>query len=111
MMRKLIGCAAALVMGFGLSGAASAEQVTKWVDENGVVQFGNAQFAPPGQGEQVTILPANGAELPEAAPQANRRAGGQFVLVQHTQVKNPNGFRGHNNRPRARRANGGRSRF
>jgi len=43
---------------------ALANDVVTWQDDNGVTHFGNAQFAPAGQGDEVRLQPANAMQVP-----------------------------------------------
>ena len=78
------------------SGSAFADDMVKWVDENGAVNFGNAQFAPAGTGERVALHPANGMHVPNLSI-LNRRASRQemnIVMIKRVHMENPRGWRG-----------------
>ncbi len=79
------------------AGSVAADEIVKWVDENGVTHFGNAQFAPQGAGERVEVHNANGMDAPnlnilDRAPEHREMNG---VVVERAQVKNPRGWRGY----------------
>lgn len=98
MLRKLL-------LLLALAGASSvlpvsADEVVRWVDEDGVTHFGNAQFAPSGEGEPVKLPPANGMDVPDTRGLKRRDAPtrmNMFVL-DRPKFDNPRGWRGHDNR-------------
>ena len=77
-----------------------AGEISKWVDENGVTHFGNAQFAPAGGGETVAIEPANGMDVPDMAILKKREQSRSVNVrvLQRGKMKNPRGWRGHDGR-------------
>ncbi len=95
MLRKLL-----YLMAFGalwLTSSAAADEIVRWVDENGVTHFGNAQFAPQGAGERVEIQDANGMDVPNLnilnrTPEHRELNG---VVVERAHIKNPRGWRGY----------------
>ena len=93
MLRKLL-----YLMAFGAlisASSAAADEIVRWVDENGVTHFGNAQFAPQGEGERVEVQRANGMDAPNLeilnrTPQRRQQMNG--VVMERTHTKNPRGF-------------------
>ena len=62
----------ALVVGF-LSALAQAEEVTTWVEADGVVSFGNPQFAPrPAQMKAIEVGATYGMHVPDVSILAGR---------------------------------------
>ena len=77
-------------------GSAHAAEVVKWVDEDGVTHFGNPQFAPPAEGETVSLQPANGMAVPDTSRlPAAKRSGRQVVTLKKPEKKNRRGWRGY----------------
>ncbi len=104
MLRKrLIGIALCMPFFASLS---LANEVVKWVDENGVTHFGNAQFAPPGSGEAVRIEHANGMDVPDVGVLNNRPKRNRInaTVLQRPKLENPRGWRGFNGRSRGQRS-------
>ena len=88
------------------SGAVFADSdVHTWVDADGQRHFGNPQFAPVGQGEAVTLSPANSMDAPDAVT-FEKSNGPTFTKIKRAAFKNKRGWRGHYNR--TRRGNPGR---
>ena len=79
-----------------------ANEVVKWVDENGVTHFGNAQFAPPGSGQAVTIEHANAMDAPDVGILSRResRSRPNVTVLERSKMQNPRGWRGFNRRSR-----------
>ena len=95
MLRKLLNLMA--VVALMSAGTAAADEIVKWVDDNGVTHFGNAQFAPQGEGERVEVHNANGMDAPSLrilnrAPEYRELNG---VVVERAHIKNPRGWRGY----------------
>ena len=86
------------------SSIASAEDVVKWVDEQGITHFSNAQFAPAGRASEVNLHPANAMDVPDTSSlgQAGRTSG-RVAVLKRTHVSNPRGFRGFDKRERGSR--------
>ncbi len=98
---KLLG-AGALILAV-LSMSASAQDIARWVDEQGVTHFGNPQFAPAGM-QDVTLVevqPANGMAVPVAPPVQKR--GARYVVLKKKGKVNPNGWTGHQKQRRGAR--------
>ncbi len=81
---------------------ASADEVVKWVDENGVTHFGNPQFAPSGQGRVVEVPPANAMDVPDTTTLGRQAAAKNMnmVVLDRPTMENPRGWRGYNKRHR-----------
>ena len=82
------------------SGSAFADDMVKWIDEDGAVHFGNAQFAPAGAGEPVVLHPANGMDVPNVGILLHResRRVMNIVMIKRARMKNPRGWRGYRGR-------------
>ena len=107
-MKRYAGAIFVIVM--CCSPVAYAGEIAIWVDQNGVTHFGNPQFAPPGEGQAVTVKPANGMD-PVASNSSRRSSssGPNVSVLERTRVENPRGFRGYDGRDPGSRA--GRRRF
>jgi hypothetical protein len=87
------------------SPAARSDEIARWVDGNGVTQFGHPQFAPAEGHEPVHVRPTNGMvvpEVPRAAPASSRPS---VVTLERPKMENRKGFRGFNQRPSAGQRN------
>jgi len=82
---------------------ALANDVVTWQDDNGVTHFGNAQFAPAGQGDEVRLQPANAMQVPDLAVlQTSQSSRGPAVMtLDRPVVQNPRGFRGYQRRAKS----------
>ena len=89
-----------------------AGEVVKWVDEDGVTHFGNAQFAPAGGGEAVKIERANGMAVPKLGilNKQEKRTRMNVTVLERSDLENPRGWRGHHSRARTRSGAARRSR-
>ena len=78
----------------------SADDVVKWVDEQGITHFGNAQFAPAGTASTVKLHPANAMDATDTRILGHVRqaSGGRVAVLKRSHVSNPRGFRGFTNR-------------
>ncbi len=76
---------------------ASAGDVVRWVDANGVAQFTDPRFAP--HAPVVHIPPANVMDVPEA-PTQRSQGRPNMVKIDKAPKKNKRGWRGHQGRSR-----------
>ena len=85
-----------------ISSTAAADEVVKWVDEDGITHFGNAQFAPSGAGEMVNIKPANGMDPTDLSILQARKSSRpmNMTTLNRPVLENPRGFRGFHSRSR-----------
>ena len=79
--------------------SASADDIVRWVDAEGVTHFGNRMFAPP-EHSTVTVEPTNGMVPAYYNSQQPRRNGPAVVNLSRPRVENQRGFRGYASRPR-----------
>ncbi len=87
-----------LVALLGAATGAQAQEISRWIDENGQVHFGNPQFAPQDRSERVDVAPTNGMQAVDTDLLYQRRAprAGRMVYVPHnTSNKHVKGWRGH----------------
>ena len=82
-------------------GVASASEIVRWVDADGVVHFGDRQSAPPTANE-VEVRPTNGMDVPERLVEVPAKAG-SVVKLDRSKLQNKQGFRGYNSRPQRQR--------
>lgn len=75
---------------------ATAAEVARWVDENGVTHFGERQFAPV-EHTEVDIAPANGMAPAQYSDSSSGR-GPTFIRLERQHMENKRGFRGHYSR-------------
>lgn len=106
MSHKLL-LALALCMPF-LSDSAFAGDVVKWVDQNGVTHFGDAQFAPAEGAEKITIGPTNPMDETDTGilHRVSTAKPMNVVTVSREVRRNPRGWRGYNGRVSFSRAVG-----
>ncbi|NKB98113.1 MAG: DUF4124 domain-containing protein [Pseudomonadales bacterium] len=88
-----------LVLVFLTSAGAYAKDIARWTDADGKVHFGNSQFAPAGQAEAVSVQPANGMDVPQAARTTSRGGGPSVAIVKKAPKKNRRGFQGYKKKP------------
>ena len=101
MLRKLL--IALALCASSMSTLSFADEVVRWVDEDGVTHFGNAQFAPAGSGEKITLANANAMDVPDLGilHRSNARKPMKVTMLERTKMKNPRGWRGYNRRSSA----------
>ena len=92
-MRKLL----ITILIISWSAFAQSGEVTRWIDAEGGVHFGNPQFAPAGQGKSVLVRSANGMDRP-VEPAKRNRTRPAVAYVKKAAKKNPQGFRGYSQR-------------
>ena len=103
MLRKYM-FALAISVAF-LPSMAIADEVVRWVDENGVTHFGNPQFAPAGEGQAVRVAPANGMDVPDTGVLGRQSASKNMnmTVLERPTMENPRGWRGYSARPQRKR--------
>ncbi len=72
---------------------ARADEIVRWVDENGTTHFGNPQLGPT-DAEVVEVAPANGMDVPELPARAPS-TGPVTVVLEKPPNRTLKGWRGH----------------
>lgn len=75
---------------------ANSHEIARWTDADGRVHFGNPQFAPPGDAEEVSVQNANGMVVPPAYQ--SERSSARVAYIKKAPKKNKRGWRGYNKR-------------
>ncbi len=83
----------------GFSVAASAGEIVRWVDADGVVHFGDRQAAPAQGAETITVRNTNGMDVPQAPVRLPHNAS-QVVKLDRGNLENKKGWRGYDSRVR-----------
>ena len=73
---------------------ATAGDIVRWMDADGVTHFGNPQFGP-SHAEQVEVAPANGMDVPEGVTTSSSRGGPVLVKIDKKPNRQVIGFRGY----------------
>lgn len=91
----LSGAALMVCASTALAGARDGDDIVRWVDESGEIQFTNRQFAPV-EHTVVRLAPTNGAQLPKIRLRENAtRGGSRTVKLGKYRKQNKRGWRGH----------------
>ncbi|MCZ6853614.1 MAG: hypothetical protein O7G86_06825 [Gammaproteobacteria bacterium] len=104
----LLGAGALVFTAFSMGG--QAEDIARWVDEEGVTHFGNPQFAP-GDADTVTLVdvqPTNGMVVPSVVAETHQR--GRVVVIKKKGKSNPRGWQGYQRKKKSSDARGNRRR-
>ena len=86
-----------------VTGMASAAEIVRWVDADGVVHFGDRQAAPVRGAETVSVQRTNSMDV-AVAPQVVPQGSVHVAKIERSTVENKRGFRGFNSR--SKRAKG-----
>ena len=81
-----------LTLAFLAGSATAGEPIARWVDENGVTHFGDAQFAP-AEAELQSVAPANGMHAPSVVTRASSSQAASWSVISLPPKKNPIGWR------------------
>lgn len=100
---RFSGFSAGLVLGtaaiFGISSSpASAEEIARWVDAQGVTHFGNTQFAPE-TASRVNIKSANRMDVPQNNLASSNSSGPTWTVIARAPKQNKKGWRGKGDGP------------
>ncbi len=71
---------------------AADESIARWVDADGVTQFGNVQFAPD-DATRLSMAPTNGMDVPEALPRSSSARGPVWTVINRQPRQNRVGWR------------------
>jgi len=88
-----------------LSNSATADEIVRWEDKDGVTQFSHPQFAPPQSSEPVEVMPVNSMAVPEGSRLTGKDRGPTVITLSRTKLQNKRGFRGFDQRTTNSRRN------
>ncbi|MGI9328625.1 MAG: DUF4124 domain-containing protein [Pseudomonadales bacterium] len=97
-MKYLIS--ALLLLGFAAN--ASAADIVRWVDENGVTHF-TEKYLAQAPATTVAVHKTNGMDVPDASSVPSSTGGAQFRKISKSPKKNKDGWRGYQKQNRYNR--------
>ena len=91
----ILGAAATLSI---VSSPVSAEEIARWVDDQGVTHFGDTQFAPE-NASMVNIKSANRMDVPPNTLASSNSDGPTWTVIDRAPKQNKKGWRGKGDGP------------